>query len=206
MFIALASTERLFFIAFAHVHSLLWQLKVSIDLYWGKWKLAFVAMTLQIFWQTFYKNVPGVVLYQTYHFCPNLWIWLVAMATKRINLREKKKIISIKLKLCRNVHNISLYKNNDFIAVAHVLPLLWQLSCKFPLTYNGKSENWHLLISHCRYFDKSFSEIFVEWSSAKPLNLIGCHGNQKVNFWKNIKKSTPQKLYGDQAETLQKCS
>ena len=30
----------------------------------------------------------------------------------------------------------------------------------------------------------------------KPLNLIGCHGNQKAQFEKNIKKSTPHKLYG----------
>ena len=31
---------------------------------------------------------------------------------------------------------------------------------------------------------------------SKPLNLIGCHGNQKAEFAKNIQKSTPQKLYG----------
>ena len=36
------------------------------------------------------------------------------------------------------------------------------------LTYNGKKkENWHLLLSHCRYFDKSFTEMFLEWSSTK---------------------------------------
>ena len=31
---------------------------------------------------------------------------------------------------------------------------------------------------------------------SKPLNLIGCHGNQKAQFAKNIQKSTPQKLHG----------
>ena len=31
---------------------------------------------------------------------------------------------------------------------------------------------------------------------SKPLNLIGCHGNQKAKFAKNIQKSTPQKLFG----------
>ena len=31
---------------------------------------------------------------------------------------------------------------------------------------------------------------------SKPLNLIGCENNQKAKFLKNIKKSTPQKLYG----------
>ena len=30
---------------------------------------------------------------------------------------------------------------------------------------------------------------------SKPLNLIGCHGNQKAEFAKIIQKST-QKLYG----------
>ena len=33
---------------------------------------------------------------------------------------------------------------------------------KFPLAYNGKSENCPLLLSHCRYFDKSFTEMFLE--------------------------------------------
>ena len=69
MFITLASTKNvLFFIAVAHVLSLLWQLKVYNE-----------------------KSERGM-----------------------------------KLKLCRNVHNISLYKKCVFIAVAHVLSLLWQ--------------------------------------------------------------------------------
>ena len=61
------------------------------------------------------------------------------MATKEINSRKKySKIISseairgMKLKLCRNV-NISLYKNCVFIAVAHVLSLLWQLKVSIDL-------------------------------------------------------------------------
>ena len=43
---------------------------------------------------------------------------------------------------------------------------------KFPLTYNGKSENWPLLLSHCRYFDKSFTEIFHEFSSAELIIFV----------------------------------
>ena len=42
---------------------------------------------------------------------------------------------------------------------------------KFPLSYNGKSENWDLLLSHCKYFDKSFTEMFVEWLSTKHIIL-----------------------------------
>ena len=31
----------------------------------------------------------------------------------------------------------------------------------------GKNENWHLLLSQCRFFDKTFTEMFLEWSSTK---------------------------------------
>ena len=54
--------------------------------------------------------------------------------------------------------------------------------------------SWLSLLFHCRYFDEHFLEIFVEWSSTKhifvsnPLNLIGCDGNQKAEFAKNIQK------------------
>ena len=51
-----------------------------------KWKMAFIAISLQVFWQKVYRNIPWVVIYQTYHFCPNIWIWLVAMAIKMPNL------------------------------------------------------------------------------------------------------------------------
>ena len=77
-----------FFIAVAQALWLLWQLKVSIDLQWEKWKLGFIAISLQMFWQKFYRNFPWVVVYQTYEFCPNRWIWMVAMAAERINLRK----------------------------------------------------------------------------------------------------------------------
>ena len=62
---------------------------------------------------------------------------------------------------------------------------------------NGKYENLCLLLFHCRYFDESLMSgplpnIYYLY---KPLDLIGCHGNQKAEFVKNIKKST-QKLSG----------
>ena len=31
-----------------------------------------------------------------------------------------------------------------------------------PLTYNGNNENWHLLPSHHRYFDKTFTGMVIE--------------------------------------------
>ena len=48
---------------------LLWQLIVAIDLKWEKWKLAFIAISLQIFWQTFYRNpLPNTNFVQTAEF------------------------------------------------------------------------------------------------------------------------------------------
>ena len=81
--------KNIFFIAVAKALWLLWQLKVSIDLQWEKRKLRFIAISLQIFWQKFYRNVPGVVLYKPYEICPNCWFWLVAMATEMLNFRRK---------------------------------------------------------------------------------------------------------------------
>ena len=146
-----------------------------------------------------------MVLYQTHLFCYNLLIWLVTMATNRQNLRkifknQLRAVWGIKLKLCSIVSNISLYRNM-YIHILFLLPLLMHFGCygnlKFPLTYNGKNANWDLLLSHCRYFDKSFTEMFLAslsnlWILSKPLNLIGCHGNRKDKFAKNI-KSSPQK-------------
>ena len=155
MFITLASTCHFYchclcaFVAMAT--------KAFSFAYNGKWKLAFIAISLQIFWQEFYRNVPWVVLYQTYYFCPNLWIFLI----KKIIASEAIK--GIKLKFHRNVHNLSLYKND----VCRCLCFHCYGNLKFPLAYNGKSENWHLLLPHCRYFDKRFTEMIVEWSSTK---------------------------------------
>ena len=42
---------------------------------------------------------------------------------------------------------------------------------KLPLTCNGKIEKWHLLVSHCIYFDKTFIEMFLEWSSTRQIIL-----------------------------------
>ena len=86
------------------------------------------------------------------------------MATERLNLQTNsqksspQKLRGMKLKLYINVHYISLYKSGISCDVALVLSLLWLL--KFPLAYNGKRENWPLLLSHCKYFDKSFTEMF----------------------------------------------
>ena len=106
MFITLAFTEMaFFFIVVVHVLSLLWHFKVSIDLQWEKWKFT---SSLPMFWQKFYRNVPWVVLYETYCLCPNVWIWLVAMASEIFKNLLRRSRTGDKAKTCKNVHNISL--------------------------------------------------------------------------------------------------
>ena len=84
----------------------------------------------------------------------------------QISLFEPKKISHVcseairglKLKLCRNAHNISLYKSCVFYCHCSCVSIAMT---KLPLTYNGKSESSCLLLSHCRCFDKSFTEMFL---------------------------------------------
>ena len=134
----------------------------------GKWKLAFISVLLQIFSQTFYWNISGVVFYQQYEFCPNCWFWLVAMATEKLNFREKKK----------NIQKSSSQKpyggwSWNFVYISWqlllhklcfilLLPMCFRCysNLKFRYAYNGKSGNWHLFLCYCRYFDKSFTEMF----------------------------------------------
>ena len=81
----------------------------------------------------------------------------------------------------------------------------------FPLTYNGKSGSWPLLLSHCRLQKCSLSSLLPNiFFLYKPLNLISCHGNRKAKFpTKNNNKNNNNKLLrsykGNKAETLQKC-
>ena len=125
---------------------------------------------------------------------------------------SSKAIRGIKLQLCRlNVHIISLYKNYVFTVVAQVLSLLWHL--KAPVTCNGKNENWYLLLSHCRYVDKSFTEIFREKSSAKFINCVRIAEfdwlpwQRKMYICeKNIKNHLLRSHNGDEAETMKKSS
>ena len=75
-------------------------------------------------------------------------------ANKCYKTISSEAIRGMKLKLCRNVNKISLYKVYVFIAIAHVFLLLWQL--KVSIDFNEKSESSSLLLSHCRYFDRTF--------------------------------------------------
>ena len=90
------------------------------------------------------------------------------MATENLKLRKNiKKIISseavngTKLKPSRNVKALASTKTAFFL-----FSLLVHFRCygnlKFPLTYNGESEKWPLLLSNCRYSDKHLADLFLE--------------------------------------------
>ena len=141
--------------------------------------MAFIAVSLQIFWQNFYRNVPWVVLYEfvwNIWILSNCWIWLVHgnWKAKFVIFFFFSKIISseaikrMKLKLCRNVHNIRLYIKNVVITVHHVLLLLWQLS--FHWLTMGKVK----IGIYCYLTADILTKVFQKC-------LIGCHGNQNGN-------------------------
>ena len=97
------------------------------------------------------------------------------------------------MKLRIIVHIISLHKNIVLLSFLKCFRCYYNL--KLPLTHNGKLENWHLLLSHCGYFDNSFlSEIFLSSPLpnisvlSKPLIFINCHGIRKAKFAKNKNK------------------
>ena len=158
----------------------------AFDLWWGKWKLAFIAISLQIFWQTFYRTIPRVVLYQTYPFCPNLWIWLVAMAIETLNLPLLMRF--------------RCYGNSNFhwLIMGQVKFALYcyvtadNLSMK-TLSCHSNGSAWAMakafwlpIVISVNLLSSPLSKTFL----SKPLNLIGCHGNRKAKFDKNIQKSS----------------
>ena len=143
-------------------------LKVSIVLQWEKWKLRFITISLQIFWQKIHRNVPGVSPLQT--------IWILSKSLILIgchgnqNVKFSKKIL--KKLLLRN-HKGDEAESLPKCLCCYPLHKLWfllllpmWLCCyghfKFPYIYNGKSERRPLFLSDFRYSDKSFTVMFLE--------------------------------------------
>ena len=92
------------------------------------------------------------------------------------------------LKLCRNVHNISLYKNCVFfIAVAHVFLSLWTYmgKVKVGLYFYLIADILTKVLQNCSLSSPLPNISFLP----NPLNLIGRHGNQKAKFAKKILKN-----------------
>ena len=93
-----------------------------------------------------------------------------------------------------------------FVAVAMATSNLHRL-------INGKNKNWHLLLFPCRYFDESFLEMFVKWSSTKHIIFVQTSQFDRLSwqpkcsiFEKYSKIDSSEAIWEDKAETLQKCS
>ena len=96
----------------------------------------------------------------------------------------------MKLKL----YNISLYKKYVFYcSCSRHYAFVAMANFNFHRLNNGKSESRPLFLSHCRYFDKSFSEMFL--ASTKHMNFVQTAEfdwlpwHRKYKFGKKIKKS-----------------
>ena len=166
--------------------------------------MAFIAISLQIFWQTFYGNVTWVVLYQPYEFCPNRWIWLVAMAIETLNLRKNinknfssEAMRGMKLKLCRNDHNISLYKKCFYCRCSCTFVAMVTYSFYRLIMGKVKVDLYFYLIADIltNVLQKCSLSSFLPniWMFSNPLNLIVCHATKTLTLWKIIKTSSPQK-------------
>ena len=164
-------------------------------------------MLLQIFWQKFYRNVPGVVLYKPYEFCLNRWIWLVAMATEMLNFRKKyseifsEVIRGMKLKLCINVCVIMLYINCPFFLSFFFFFFFFFFYCCYACGFVAMTTlSFHrFIIGKVKvglYFYLTLgiltkvlqycflgSPLRTIWIKSKLLNLISCYGKRTVNFF-----------------------
>ena len=89
---------------------------------------------------------------------------------KRFKNQHLRCYVGDKAEALQNCYQNYLYKTIVFYCSCS--STLVNGNLKFPLTYHGKSENSDLLLSHCRCFDKSFTEMFVEWSSIKRIMLV----------------------------------
>ena len=97
-------------------------------------KLAFIAISLQIFWRKCFRHVCWVVLYQTYTFCTNLSIWLVVMATKKLNL-QKNIQKPTPGGWSWNFAEMFIAFGSTKLVVAYALWLLWQLIVSIDLLW-----------------------------------------------------------------------
>ena len=160
------------FIVVAHVLLLLWQLKVSIDLLYimGKVEIGiYFCVTADILTKVLQKCSWSSLL-QTIWILSKSLILTGCHGNRNVKFSRKKNskiffsevIKGMKLKHCMNICVIILHINYvfyccctcDFIAVA---------TLSFHRFYNnGKSESRPLFLSDFRYFDKSFTVMFLE--------------------------------------------
>ena len=139
--------------------------------YCEKWKLASVAISLQIFWQKFYRKVPWLVLYQTYHFCPNLWIKMIGCQGNRKDLFTK----NIKNQLIRILKGLIWNFADLFITFSEPVQncaFYCHCSCTFIAL---ATESFHWLVMgkvkigiYCYLISDILTKLLQKWSLSNP--------------------------------------
>ena len=121
----------------------------------GKVKIGIYCYLIADIWQKCYRNCCWVVLHQTKYIILVQTTWLVAIATKRLNLWKKYSKINsseavrgTKLKLCNSLTNIVFYCSCWTTLVAI-------LTLNFSNTYNGEKVKIGIKLLTC-------SEMFFE--------------------------------------------
>ena len=104
-------------------------------------------------------------------------------AKKYSKIISSEAIRGIKLKLCRNIYN-STHPLQKWCFYCHCFVFVAMATYSFYWLIF-----WLLLLSHCRYFDKSFSEIFIDWSSTKHILFVQTSwlvvmATKRLNLWK----------------------
>ena len=167
----------------------------------------FFAISLQIFWQKFWRNVflsgppPSISFYtKPLNFIGCHGNQNVKFAKTYLKNQLLGSYKGDKAETWRIVYNISLYKNIAFYCRCFST-LVAMATLNFHRPINGKNENWHLLLFHCRYFDERFLEMFVEWSSTKHTHFVQTFQfdwlswQPKGSIAKNFKINSLQKCF-----------
>ena len=74
---------------------------------------------------------------------------------KRLHHKKKKK----KTGMFTIVVKFNGFDTVSYFTVLTVAAKVLGWYVNLPLTYNGKNENWHLLLSRRRYFDKNIRNV-----------------------------------------------
>ena len=160
--------------------------------------MAFISVLLQIFWKK--------VLLKCFWSSPLPAIWILSKSLILIGCHGNRKakfskkyskifseaIRGMKLKLCINVHDISLYINCILYCHCPCAFILWQLS--FHILIMGKVETGVYFCVTADILTKVLLKCFWNsplptiWILSKSLILTGGHGNRKAKFSRKKKK------------------
>ena len=135
-----------------------------------------------------------------HEFCPNCWIWFVAMATKMLNLQKILKISSPQKpkggwsgKFTEMF--ITFASTKTFFIYCHWSSAFVGMATKLII---GKVE---VVINCCLtadiwqnfYRSSPWVVLYITWVLSRQLNLTCCLGNWNIKLAKKYSKSSPQK-------------